>query len=259
MPFTAAHAVAALPFRKIPLPASALVVGCLSPDFEYFLRLAANGSAGHTLAGLFWLDLPLSLAVLFLWHRYAAHAVQAVAPGLFPIQHRSLSWSPLCASVKQHALVCFAVLIGAATHLLWDSFTHPTFWAYHHLPLLRKTLSLGSLGALPVYKTLQHGSTLLGMTVLGAMWLQWRSSHAQEKSPALEPVGWWMIGLATVLAAVRVLIGYRLAGGSAGLGIAVSNFVVTWMSSIWVLLVLFGALVSRHTSLRGVAGDESRP
>src|SRR5579875_1686228 len=67
VPFTPAHTVAALPFRRSRrLDMAALVVGCLSPDFEYFLRGEARGSFGHTLTGLIVLDLPLSLLVLWL-------------------------------------------------------------------------------------------------------------------------------------------------------------------------------------------------
>src|SRR5262245_60819187 len=90
MPFTAAHAVAALPFRRTRLYSAAFVVGCLSPDFEYFLRLVPRGSFGHTLPGVFLLGLPLSLAVLWLFQRYVADALVAVAPRLFPLRQDSV-------------------------------------------------------------------------------------------------------------------------------------------------------------------------
>ena len=42
MPLTIAHPAAVLPFRHSRLPISALVIGSLAPDFEYFLHLHAN-------------------------------------------------------------------------------------------------------------------------------------------------------------------------------------------------------------------------
>ena len=80
MPFTLSHAAAALPFRRTRLIMSAVVVGCLAPDFEYFIPFAHHGGYGHTLAGAFEFDLPLGLAVLWLFHRYAKEPLAACLP-----------------------------------------------------------------------------------------------------------------------------------------------------------------------------------
>src|SRR5579859_6852423 len=80
MPFTPAHAAAALPFRRSRLVLSALIVGTLAPDFEYFLRFAPGGGWGHTFAGAFLLSLPLALAVLWMFHA----VVKAPLMQLFP-------------------------------------------------------------------------------------------------------------------------------------------------------------------------------
>ena len=37
MPFTPSHAAAVLPFLRTPLPASALVVGSITPDLPFYL------------------------------------------------------------------------------------------------------------------------------------------------------------------------------------------------------------------------------
>lgn len=220
---------------------TALVVGCLSPDFEYFLRLAAKGSAGHTISGLFWFDLPLSLIVLWLWRRYFARTVRTLAPGLFPIDNAYLDETPLGVSPKDFAFICIAVLIGATTHVVWDSFTHPVFWPYRHFPLLRETVHLGPL-RIPVYKAFQHGSTAIGMSILVVLWARWSREKARRDVPAIRPVGWIILNFTLVLAALRVTVESVVSHVSLGSGLLISGFIVTWITALWISLVLFGWL-----------------
>src|SRR6185437_3635129 len=120
MPFTPAHAAAVIPFQRTRLIPSALVIGCFSPDFEYFLRLAPKGGFGHTLAGLFLFDLPVSLLVLWLFHAYAKEPILTWLPAGV---HRRLPSSTALSSMRNAcgiALISISILIGAATHLLWD-------------------------------------------------------------------------------------------------------------------------------------------
>jgi|HubBroStandDraft_1064217.scaffolds.fasta_scaffold451974_2 hypothetical protein len=58
MPFTLAHAAAALPFRRLHLVWSGLVIGTFAPDLEYFVRFSPNDGYGHTLVGALVLSLP---------------------------------------------------------------------------------------------------------------------------------------------------------------------------------------------------------
>ncbi|MHC0443524.1 DUF4184 family protein, partial [Flavobacterium sp. 3-210] len=47
---------------------TALIIGSLTPDFEYFLRMKVKSDYSHTLSGIFWFDLPLALLLTFLFH-----------------------------------------------------------------------------------------------------------------------------------------------------------------------------------------------
>src|ERR1700755_2726734 len=80
MPFTLSHAAAAFPFRRTRLVFSAVIVGCFAPDFEYFIPFEHHGAFGHTLPGVFILDLPLSLLALWLFHRYAKEPLASCLP-----------------------------------------------------------------------------------------------------------------------------------------------------------------------------------
>ena len=80
MPFTLAHAAAALPFRRSSLIVSALIIGTMAPDFEYFLRLRVDDGFGHTLKGAFLLTLPLALFVLWTSHAFVQRLVADLLP-----------------------------------------------------------------------------------------------------------------------------------------------------------------------------------
>ncbi|MGA2570634.1 MAG: DUF4184 family protein [Terracidiphilus sp.] len=170
MPFTLAHAAAAIPFRRTRLIPSALVVGCLSPDFEYFLRLAPKGGFGHTLAGLFAFDLPASLLILWLFYAYAREPILTWLP---TVVRRRIAYSSALfpvRNVRQIVLVLVSIVIGGATHILWDSFTHPFFWPYRHWHFLSHMIQLPFIGPVRWYKILQHLSTAVGLMAL-LLWL----------------------------------------------------------------------------------------
>jgi Domain of unknown function (DUF4184) len=185
MPFTLAHGAAALPFRRSRLEISALLTGCFTPDFMYFLRLALRGHFGHTLPGLFLFDLPAGLAALFLFHAYAKQPLSLFLPAgirarLTPGAKRYAFGPP-----ARFALIALSILVGAATHILWDSFTHRDYWPYLHWGFLRQRVQLPLAGPVPTYELLQHGSTLAGLTVL-AIWvfLWYRSTQPANEPPA---------------------------------------------------------------------------
>jgi hypothetical protein len=61
-------------------------------------------------------------------------------------------------------MASIALVFGALTHIIWDSFTHRSGMAVANLPAFR-AIVLG----VPLYKVLQHGSTLLGLLLI-ARW-----------------------------------------------------------------------------------------
>jgi len=57
------------------------------------------------------------------------------------------------------------MLIGALTHILWDSFTHRTGFFVQKLKLLSQVVNIVGF-EIPIYKILQHGSTFLGFIII---------------------------------------------------------------------------------------------
>jgi hypothetical protein len=251
MPFTLAHAAAALPFRRLRLVPSAVVVGTMAPDFEYFLRFAPQGGFGHTVAGAFLLSLPLALLVLWVFHIL----VKAPLIQLFPDAIRLR----LCAHKMRFRfggpgrflLIAVSALTGIATHIVWDSFTHRYMWPSRHWALLRAAIHLPVLGAVPLYKVLQHTSTVAGILILCAWVMRWyvrTEPECDPGSPALPPSKRWFIVGCICLGAIaggliRSAIAIWLSGFDHDRERTVGVGVVTGIALAWWLLVAYAVLV----------------
>ena len=248
MPFTLAHAAAAMPFRQTRLILSALIVGTFAPDFEYFFRLSPKGRLGHTVLGVFVLDLPLALLVLWLFHAYMKEPLVALLPD--SVQRRIdlgactfRFWGP-----TRLAIILGSILLGVGTHIIWDSFTHPTFWLYRHWTVLSQTASLPILGTVQFYKLFQHISTVVGGAVL-LIWLtRWYRITTPNKQVRVGQLSvaekrWFVVllPLITLLGAlVRAFVGVGIPKGSRSVETFVVDAVVAAVALIWIQLLVMG-------------------
>ncbi len=171
MPFTLAHTAAALPLRRSRLILSALIVGTMAPDFEYYVRLRPGGGWGHTILGAFGLSLPLGLAVLWLFHTFAKAPIVALLPD--GVQCRlGPSLQPFqFLGIRRFLLIVLSLLVGIATHLLWDAFTHSRSRLYHHFRFLHGNVPLFVLHPMPLYAFLQMFSSVAGVLIL-FLWIR---------------------------------------------------------------------------------------
>ena len=185
MPFTPAHAAAVFPFRRTRLVWSALIVGTMAPDFEYFLRLAPEGRHGHTMPGVFLLTLPLAMVTLWLFHRFVKTPFVELMPDGLKRRLTPYAAEFRFGRTSRFALIVASVMVGILTHLIWDSFTHPNGWSVLHWPLLQHRIHLPFVGGAPIYRPLQNASTVFGMAFL-LVWLAvwYRSADVNSQPPA---------------------------------------------------------------------------
>jgi hypothetical protein len=159
MPYPFAHPAAVLPLARplgrLAVP-SALAIGSIAPDLWLFVPLVERADS-HGAAALVWFCLPAGLAAYLLFH------AMLKAPLI------ALAWPRLgvftCAGLpfRSWLAVITSLLVGAATHLLWDALTHsddpaltgPNWW--------------------------QHASTAAG-TVILAGWA-WRKLRDAPQAP----------------------------------------------------------------------------
>jgi hypothetical protein len=136
-------------------------------------------------------------------------------------------------------VVATAILLGAVTHSVWDSFTHGSGWAVRQLPSLARPVMLATQLSVPWFKVLQHGSTILGGVVLFLWCARWwgqqptrarRYSHS-ERSWAIRlgvlvlsvaVAGAVANGVRAIDRGLTVVLGYSAVGGMAALVVALS-------------------------------------
>lgn len=191
MPLTFAHPAAILPLARR-LPLSALVVGSMTPDVVYFLRLAPRGGFGHTLPGLFLFCLPAGALILWTFHRLVKRPFVALLP--VSAQARMMPTTGLFrAAVPADAVrTVAALLVGAVTHDIWDAFTHASGWGVIYLPVLATSaVALPGIGTVVQwYRIVQHLSTLAGLSALaGAAGRWWRSASVVPVEPGYARAG----------------------------------------------------------------------
>jgi hypothetical protein len=176
MPFTVSHAAAVIPLRKIfqySLPLSALIVGSFSPDFRYFIPFLRLQIVSHSLQGIFLFCLPLSLLVLFLFHKIVKEPLYHLLPESVQrrIEPETLQFFFL--PLKRLIVIIVAIMLGAATHIIWDSFTHEHGGAVERWQILYTSIFHLFGADIRLYKVLQHISTVVGLALLAYWIMKW--------------------------------------------------------------------------------------
>lgn len=187
MPFTLAHPAAVLPvYRRLPrfTVLSALVVGSVVPDFEYLLPIGISRTESHSIAGLFAFCLPVGFFTYLFYHLLFKRPLAALMPTA--IARRLPASTDAGLPSRSGAIVAISLLAGAATHLLWDSFTHGNGFMVRNSAALRVTLF--TLDGIPIapYQLLQHVSTLIGLALV-ALACRGALATAPPREPRLLP------------------------------------------------------------------------
>lgn len=185
MPFTPTHVLAVAPIAAVSrgaLPFSALAIGSMIPDFPLFSPLSPAYDTTHSARGLISACLPLGLAGFLVFQSLLKRPLLALMPRA--VRRRSASFSGSCVepTLKSFVLISLAVVAGAATHLLWDSFTHRGRWGTRLFPRLDETVLTVWGNAVPGYKLLQYGSTLIGLPCLVLLLAVWLYRRGPETS-----------------------------------------------------------------------------
>jgi len=146
-------------------------------------------------------------------------------------------------------LIIASILVGIATHLLWDSFTHSNTWPYRHWTILRQPFTLPIVGEMPLYKILQHSSTVVGMAIVAAWLLIWYrttppSTRLTKSLPSTRKAS--VIALIVAVALVGAVL--RGVGGMSPGNFSFKHFaaraVVTALALTWWQLLAYGLFVN---------------
>ena len=254
MPFTFAHPAAVVPIKeKWPkwFDLTALVLGSMAPDFEYFIRFKPQRVVGHSFAGFVYYNLPLVFLAALLWH----YVVKKPLILSLPTPIRSYGMSFISHKWKINSIRAFFVfitsaLIGMGTHVLWDSFTHANSFFVKAIPLLSRYVNVFGY-RIGVYNILQHTSSLVGF------WVLYRYLKSKRKNKALPEVyktkvlAYWAPVVFMGFAAVALRAFYTMKTISlAYIGI----YAVTFFSGLFIGMVFVSFIYQAVGIYKGVQG-----
>lgn len=232
MPFTFSHPALILPLTYLPkkwYSLTGLIIGSLIPDFEYFIRMRIMSIYSHTLEGLFWFDLPLALLIAFIYHGIVRNELLKSLPVFLRSRLSVFSHFDWNLYFKEYwFVVIVSVLIGAASHLLWDSFTHDHGYFVHVFPeLSNKVLLLNE--EILILKILQHSSTLFGGIVIAIVVYKLPISRLEESETSWK---YWLlfISITFLIVSIRLMAVPELH--------QIGNVIVTLISASLISLIL---------------------
>lgn len=176
MPFTISHAVLAPPLSKWSgqrLPISALAIGCMVPDL---IRLFTSEEVNTTHLWSAWLypNLMIGIAFCLVWYLIFRPAVFRFMGIEKPIE---------ISSFKKFMIfslwMLLSLIIGTATHLVWDGLTHVDFRTFAFHDFLSQNISLAQHNY-PLHRVLQIGTSILALPILLWMGLKHQNIYAQN-------------------------------------------------------------------------------
>ena len=169
MPFTFSHPAIILPLNYLPkkwISITGLIIGSITPDFEYFIRMKVESIYSHTILGVFWFDLPLAIILSFIFHNLVKDEFVKNLPNVICqrfLKIKSLNWNLYFN--KNWKIIIISILIGILSHLFWDGFTHENGFFVNKILILSKTIEVFN-NKIKIFKILQHLSTLIGVIII---------------------------------------------------------------------------------------------
>jgi hypothetical protein len=146
MPFTFSHPAIVLPLTYLPkkwYSLSGLIVGSMTPDFEYFIRMKDYSKYSHTWGGIFWFDVPLGLILLFIFHNVVRNILIVYLPFSLNIRFSSFAnfnWNKYFQN--NIIVVLISLIVGIASHLFWDHFTHDGGFFAESILILKEPVNI---------------------------------------------------------------------------------------------------------------------
>lgn len=203
--------------------------------------------------GIFLFCVPASLAVYIAFYLFLRQPLIALMPAAVSARlSPQPEWVPK--SISSLLIIVGSFVIGAGTHIGWDAFTHGNTLVVRSFEIFRTPIGPMEGLQIPLYKLLQHVSSVFGLMVLALSTLYW-----MRRTP---PSFVWRDHL-TRIERIVVSIGILIAGTGGGIAGSMTrpartfehvvfNGVVSGMASM-VLAILVFCAYWRIRTLRAAA------
>ncbi|MEU5392807.1 DUF4184 family protein [Streptomyces tibetensis] len=215
MPFTLSHAAAVLPAVRTdgtgrgPLVPAVLVAGSFAPDMTYYAASVFSGAmefgdVTHGFPGVLTVDVLIAWALVGLWLLLREPLVALLPRARQGRVAALLRCGAPRARVRPSLVARWygSAVLGAATHVIWDAFTHLDRWGMRLFPVLGREVA-GS----PLYWYLQYGGSAVAAVVIAVF-----VAHALRRAPMGEPVGVPVLAVRDRWAAAAVICGFAAVG-----------------------------------------------
>lgn len=238
MPFTPAHSAIILPFIKINpryVSATALIAGSFAPDFEYFFKMSVDSTFSHSIRGLFLFDVPTVLILSLAFHSIVKKNLIRNFPVFLQSRLGQLEQFQFIPYLKKHPIAFVAsAIVGSASHIFWDSFTHSDGFFVKVIPFYHGSFIPYEGANYPLWYALQHVSTWVGLTIIFLYLLRMKIDNTIMITKP--NILYWL--LLIVFAALAVTIRFAIKSSDYNLG----NFIVTSISGVCIGLLLCGCI-----------------
>jgi hypothetical protein len=167
------------------------------------------GRYAHTFTGSILAGVPMGLLLLcaFLYLRRPLWF-------LLPSRHRH-ALGPLVArsralDTRAIATATASILLGAWTHLIWDSFTHNKTWIVSRIDFLREPWLWLGTSELYGYAALQDLSTLVGAVTLYSVYSGWLRRQPQAPVGSANGDRWrYFILIGALLLSIAIAMSWQ--------------------------------------------------
>lgn len=241
MPFTPAHPAIILPLiRSKYFSATGLIIGSMSPDFEYFFKMSVSGIHSHTKAGIFYFDLPATIFLAFIFHQVVKTNFIGNLPLYFQKRFQDTLQINFIEYLKRNwGIFIVSAIVGAAAHIFWDAFTHNNRFFVRQFAEIYKSTSVPFQGAnYPLFYVLQQVSTVVGLAIVMVFAMMKKPMETQR---LLKPkITYWLLVLAIAIVIVRVRFFIRPSDYDLG------NFVVSSITGLMIGVICCGFMNFRN-------------
>lgn len=241
MPFTFSHPAIVLPLTYLPkrwFSLTGLIIGSLTPDFEYFLRMKIQSNYSHTLSGLFWFDIPLGLLLAFIFHNFVRESLIDNMPTILKsrfFSFKQFNWNEKFK--KNWFIIIISILVGTISHIFWDGFTHNSGFFVKNIPQLSDTIEING-HQIKVFKISQHLSTLIGAIII--FMTVWKLPKVVNFENKINPKYWMVVALITLSVFTLKIISDENSK-------LIGNLIVSLISSAMIGIIISSIIVDKKS------------
>lgn len=129
MPFTFSHPALIFPIYKLRkkwFSITGLIVGSITPDFEYFFRMKKGiNHYSHTIFSILYFNLPVALLLAYIFHAIVRKPLINHLPTFLYrrfYNYYNIEWKLIF--YKRAPIFVTSIVLGSISHIAWDGLTH---------------------------------------------------------------------------------------------------------------------------------------